>query len=106
MGLRLDVIGGGLLAAGVSTAALAQEVSRSPCWEITVAQGVPPYSTVLLDKCSGKSWFMIKQPLQNTKTPGGWDLCPLDPEWARGQHLAELYVHAPSANVTLVADFR
>jgi hypothetical protein len=22
-------------------------------------------------------------------------LCPLDPEWARGQHLAELYVHAP-----------
>jgi hypothetical protein len=45
----------------------AEEPSR--CWEIISAVNVPPYSSVLLDKCSGKTWFVVKQRVAGSKPP-------------------------------------
>src|ERR1700730_2133752 len=47
----------------------AQEPARPPCWDIILAQGTPPYSSILLDRCTGKSWLMVRQRVPASKPP-------------------------------------
>lgn len=41
---------------------------RGSCWEIVIpAQNISPFATMLLDRCTGKTWLMVRERISGSK---------------------------------------
>lgn len=41
---------------------------RGPCWEIIApTQNISPFASMLLDRCTGKSWLMVRERISGSK---------------------------------------
>lgn len=66
-----------------TTAALAQRGDKSAddnssCWQIiSAAQGISPGSLVLLNRCEGKSWILVKVGIKSGADHFAWRWAPL-----------------------------
>ena len=60
----------GLIAIGIVflSSGIGHGQERGPCWKIVApAQNMSPFAPMLLDRCTGKTWLMVRERIPGSK---------------------------------------